>query len=198
MEEASILPVLGQTSLFLNKAFPMSLVTGLKPLPGSFRACCEELSSCQRWALITPYGWAHIYRWETWGPEKRGGMLKVTLLTPVSQSVAQSCPTHCDPMDCGLPGFAVHHNSQSLPKLMSIESSCLILCCPLLLLPSVFLSIRVFSSESALHIRWPKYWSFSFSISHSSEYSGLISFRTDYCQSWNQMTSPGWEYAVAP
>ena len=75
-------------------------------------------------------------------------------------------------------------NSWSLPKLMFIESVVtfyhLILCCPLLLLPSIFLSIRVFSSESLLHIRWPKYWSFSFSISPSNEYSGLISFRTDW------------------
>ena len=75
-------------------------------------------------------------------------------------------------------------NSQSTPKPMSIESvvpsNYLILCHPLLLLPSIFPSIRVFSSESALHIRWPKYWSFSFSISPSNEYSGLISFRMDW------------------
>ena len=75
-------------------------------------------------------------------------------------------------------------NSWSLPKLMSIESvmpsNHLILCCLLLLLPSIFPSIRVFSDESALHIRWPKYWSFSFSISPSNEYSGLISFRMDW------------------
>ena len=74
-------------------------------------------------------------------------------------------------------------NSQSLLKLLSIESVIrsihLILCCPLLLLPSIFPSIRVFSSESILHIRWPKFWSFSFSISPSNEYSGLISFRVD-------------------
>ena len=72
---------------------------------------------------------------------------------------------------------------QSLLKFMSIESvmpfSCLILCRPLLLLPSIFPRIRVFSNESFLHIRWPKYWSFSFSISPSKEYSGLISFRMD-------------------
>ena len=72
----------------------------------------------------------------------------------------------------------------SLLKLMSIESvmpsNHLILCHPLLFLPSIFPSIRVFSNESVLHIRWPKYWSFSFSISPSSEYSGLISFRTDW------------------
>ena len=75
-------------------------------------------------------------------------------------------------------------NSQSLPKLMTIESvmpsNHLILCCPLLLLPSIFPSIRVFSDESALHIRCPKYWSFSFSISPSNKYSGLISFRMDW------------------
>ena len=75
-------------------------------------------------------------------------------------------------------------NSQSSLKLMSTESvmpsSHLILCCPLLLLPSIFPSIRVFSNESVLHNRWPKYWSFSFSISPSNEYSGLISFRMDW------------------
>ena len=75
-------------------------------------------------------------------------------------------------------------NSQGLPKLMSIESvmpsNHLILCHPLLLLPPIFSSIRVFSNESLLHIRWPKYWSFSFSISPSNEHPGLISFRMDW------------------
>ena len=74
--------------------------------------------------------------------------------------------------------------SQSLLKLLSIESvmpyNYLIFCCPLLLLPSIFPRIRVFSSESALHIKWPKYWRFSFSISPSNEYSGLISFKIDW------------------
>ena len=74
-------------------------------------------------------------------------------------------------------------NSWSLLKFMPLESvmpsNHLILCCPLLLLPSIFPSIRVFSNVSVLHIRWPKYWSFSFSISPSNEYSGLISFRMD-------------------
>ena len=87
-------------------------------------------------------------------------------------------------MDCSTPGFPVHHHSQSLLKLLSIESvmpsNHLILSRPLLLLPSIFPSTRVFSNESALHIRWPKYWSFSFSISPSNEYSGLISFRMDW------------------
>ena len=75
-------------------------------------------------------------------------------------------------------------NSQSLPKLLSTESvmpsNHLILCHPLLLLPSIFPSIRVFSNESALRIRWPKYWSFSFNISPSNEHPGLISFRMDW------------------
>ena len=99
-------------------------------------------------------------------------------------SVAQLCPTLCNPMDCSTPGFFVLHISWSLLKFMSIESvmpsNHLILCCPLLLLPSIFSSIRVFSKETVLPIRWPKYWSLSFSISTSNEYSGLISFRIDW------------------
>ena len=86
-------------------------------------------------------------------------------------------------MDCSLPGFPVHHDLPGLLKLMSIESvmpsNHLILCCLLLLLPSIFHSIEVFSKESALCIRWPKYWSFSFSISPSNECSRLISFKID-------------------
>ena len=89
--------------------------------------------------------------------------------------------TDSDPVDCTTPGFLSIINSWNFLKFMSIESvmpfNCLILCRPLLFLPSIFPSIRVFSNESALHIRWPKYWSFSFSISPSNEYSGLISFR---------------------
>ena len=96
----------------------------------------------------------------------------------------QSCLTLCDPMDSRMTGFSVIHYLLDLLTLMSIElmmpSNHLILYHPLLLLPSVVLSIRVFSSESALHIRWPKYWSFSSRISPSNEYSGLISFRIDW------------------
>ena len=98
-----------------------------------------------------------------------------------SSSITQSCPTLYDTMDCSTPGFPVHHQLPELAQLMSVESvmptNHLILCCPLLLLPSIFPSIRVFSYESGLRIRWPKYWSFSFSISPSNEYSTLISFR---------------------
>ena len=82
------------------------------------------------------------------------------------------------------PGLPVHHQLRSLPKLMSIESmmpsSHLFLCRPLLLLPPIPPSIRVFSNESTLPVRWPKYWSFSFSISSSNEHPGLISFRMDW------------------
>ena len=87
-------------------------------------------------------------------------------------------------MDCSTSGFPVHHQSWSLLKLMSIQlmmpPNHLILCHPLLLLSSIFPSIRVFSNESVLSIRWPKYWSFSFSISPSNEYLGLNSFRIDW------------------
>ena len=99
-------------------------------------------------------------------------------------SVAQLGPTLCNPMDHSTPASQSITNSQSLLKLMSIESvmpsHCLILCCPLLILPSIFPSIRVFSNESVLQIRWPNYWSFSFSISPSNKHSGLISFRIDW------------------
>ena len=87
-------------------------------------------------------------------------------------------------MDCGTPGFPVHHQLLELTQLMSVESvmpsNHLTLCRPLLLLPPIPPSIRVFSNESVLHIRWPKDWSFSFSISPSNEYSELISFRMDW------------------
>ena len=119
-------------------------------------------------------------------------------------SVTQSCLTLCDPVDCSTPGFPVLHRLpftnmykwEFVPSHVCLEFVCLFVpthvhwindaiqlspsLSPLLLLPSVFPSIRVFSSESALHIRWPKYWSFSFSISLSNEYSGLISFRIDW------------------
>ena len=96
----------------------------------------------------------------------------------------QSCPTLCDPMNHSTPGLLSITNSWSSLKLMSIESvmpsSHCILCHSLLLLPPILPSIRVFSNESALCIRWPKYWSFSFNISPSNEHPGLISFRMDW------------------
>ena len=98
-------------------------------------------------------------------------------------SVTQSCLTLCNSMDCSTPGLSVYHQLLELLKLMSIElvmPSNHVIFCHLLLLPSIFPSIRVFSNESVLSIRWPKYWNFNFSISPSSEYSGLISFRIDW------------------
>ena len=97
-------------------------------------------------------------------------------------SVAQSCLTLFDPMDCSMPGLPVHHQlpefTQTHDRWVGIPSNHLILCCPFLLPPSIFPNIRVFfSDEEVLHIRWPKYWSFSFTISPSNEYSGFISFR---------------------
>ena len=106
-------------------------------------------------------------------------------LSPVQfSSVAQSCPTLCDPMNRSTLGLPVHHQLPELVRLTSIElvmpSSHLILCRPLLLLPPTPPSIRVFSNKSTLHMTWPKPWSFSFSIIPSKEHQGLISFRMDW------------------
>ena len=96
-------------------------------------------------------------------------------------SVTQSCSTFCNPMDCSMPSLPVHHQLPEFTKLTSIElvmpSSHLILCHPLPFLPPIPLSIRVFSSQSTLCMRWPNYWSFSFIIIPSKEYPGLIIFR---------------------
>ena len=101
---------------------------------------------------------------------------------PSCHSVAQTCPTLYDPIDYSMSALPVLHHlpgfAQTHVHRVVMLSSHLILCCPLLLLPSIFPNIRVFSNESALHIRWPKYWSFS--ISPSNEYSELISFRSDW------------------
>ena len=127
----------------------------------------SRVSVKSSWVFICIWNWA----WDTF---------------PASfqfSSVAQSCLTLYDPMDCSRPGFPAHHQ---LPELTQThvhwvrDAIHLILCCPLLLLASIIPTIRVFSKESVLQIRWPKYWSFSFSISTSNEYSGLISFRIDW------------------
>ena len=90
----------------------------------------------------------------------------------------------CDPVDCSIPGVPVHHQLSEFTQIhvhwIVMPSNHLIFCRPLLLPPSIFPSIRVFSTEPVLPIRWPKYWSFSFSISPSNEYLGLISFRMDW------------------
>ena len=110
-------------------------------------------------------------------------MAKPLLLIVQFSSVAQSCLILCDPMDCSQDSLSIT-NSQSLLKLMSVESvmpsNRLIFCHLLLLLPSIFPTIRGFSNESVLSIRWPKYWSFTFNISPFQEYSKLISFRMDW------------------
>ena len=115
---------------------------------------------------------------------------KYSQLTDYSASVSQSVQSisrvqlFVTPWTAACQASLSITNSQGLPKLMSIElvmpSNHLILCCPLLLLPSIFPSIRAFSSESFLHIKWPNYWSFSFSINPYNEYPGLISFRMDW------------------
>ena len=112
-------------------------------------------------------------------------MAKVKCMTcDQFSSVAQSYPTLCDPWTAASQASLSITNSQSLLKLVSIElvmpSNHLISCRPLLILLSIFSGIRVFSNESVLHIRWPKYWSFSFSISPSNEHPRLISFRMDW------------------
>ena len=111
-------------------------------------------------------------------------------------------------MNCSTPGLPVHHQLQSLPKLMSSElvvlSSSLILCRPLILLPPILSSIRVSSNESTVCMRWPKYWSFSFSISPSNEHPGLISFRMDWLDllavpgTLKSLLSTGWESSPTP
>ena len=98
-------------------------------------------------------------------------------------SVTQSCPSLCDPMDCSTPGFPVHHQLPGFTQTHVHRVNDAIQPSHPLSSPfpaGIFPSIRVFSNESTLHIRWPKYWSFSFSISPSNEYSGLISFRIDW------------------
>ena len=111
-----------------------------------------------------------------WGMDKEDMAYMYNGIFSSVQSL--SCVQLCNPMNCSMPGLPVHHQLPEFIQLMSIESvmpsSHLILCRPLLLLPSIFPSIKVLSSEWVLHITWPKYWSFSFSISPSNEYSNGI------------------------
>ena len=114
--------------------------------------------------------------------ERQGRSEQAKSILPVS-SVTQSCPTLCNPMNRSMQGLPVHH--QLLEFIQTHvhrigDAIHLILCRPLLLLPPISPIIRVFSNESTLHMRWPKYWSFSFSISPSNEHPGLISFRMDW------------------
>ena len=131
----------------------------------------ETLSSNNCRGILTSYRWGSVSWSGCWIPQS------VSL-------VAQSCPTLCDPMDCSTPGFPVHHQHPELAQThvhwVGDAILHLILCCPLLFLPWIFPSIRVFSNDSVLRIKWPKDWSFCFSISPSNECSGLISFRMDW------------------
>ena len=110
-------------------------------------------------------------------------MFNIIIHSVQFSSAAQLCPILCDPMNCSIPGLPVHHQLPEFTQTTSIESvmqsSHLILCRPLLLLPLIPPSITVFSNESTLCMRWPEYWSFSFSIIPSKEIPGLISFRMD-------------------
>ena len=138
------------------------------------------------WLSLFQFVMAHISRWR----DRRliisyqDQFSSVQFSSVQFSSVAQSCLTLCDPMNCSTPGLPVHHHLLESIRLTSIESvmpsSHLILCKPLLLLPPIVPSIRVFSSESTLRMRWSKYQSFSFSIIPSKEIPGLISFRMDW------------------
>ena len=131
------------------------------------------------WKYVVMRRILKVMRWGPWIMNE-----VVIYFSSQFSSVAQSCLTLCSPMDCSTPGFPDLHQ---LPELAQTHvhqvrdaSDHLILCPPLFLLPSIFPRNRVFYKESVLRIRWPKYWSFSFSISPSNEYSGLISFRMDW------------------
>ena len=106
-------------------------------------------------------------------------------------SVTKSCPTLCDPMNRSTPGLPVHHqlleSTQPTSFKLVMPSNHLILCHPLLLLPPVLASIRVFSNELTLRMRWPKYWTFSFNISPSNEHPGLISFSMDWLVAYRKI-----------
>ena len=121
-------------------------------------------------------------------------VLKAWFLCEIHQfsSVAQFCPTVCNPMNHSMPGLPVHHqlleSTQTHVHWVGDPSNHLILWCPLLLPPSIFPSIRVFSNESTLHIRWPKYWRFSFNISPSNEHPEQICFRME---GWISLQSKG-------
>ena len=141
--------------------------------------CAQAFFTCSKWGLLSSCGYVALSLLQLFLLRSVG--FKAYQFSSVTQS---SCLTLCDPMDCSTRGLPVHHQLLEFTQTHDIESvmpiNHLILCCPLLLLPSIFPSIRAFSKESALHIRWPKYWNFSFNISPSNEHSGLVSFSMDW------------------
>ena len=141
----------------------------------------RECSRRAKWFLVFTLEASQLLLLSFW---KVSAILWKRLWSSSSSSVSQSCSTLCNPMNRSTPGLPTINNSQSSLKLISIESVMpsrhLILCHPLLLLPPIPSSIRVFSNESTLCMRWPKYWSFSLSISHSNEHPGLIYARLDW------------------
>ena len=140
--------------------------------------CVQFLTSMKQ---CSDTSWASYNLTHFWqcglGDSIRSHRLSVQSYKTQFSSVTQLCPTFCDPMDCSTPGLPVHRQLPELTQIHGIKSvmpyNHLILCCPLLFPPSIFPSIRLFSKESVLHIRWPKFWSFSISL--SNEYSGLKS-----------------------
>ena len=125
-----------------------------------------------------------VHRSTLWKSECSDNFFSLTHRSDQIRSVAQSCLNLCNPMNRSTPGLPVHHQLPEFTEThvhwVSKPSSHLILCRPLLLLPPIPTSIRVFSNESTLRMRWPKYWSFSFNISPSNEHPGLIYFRMDW------------------
>ena len=134
-----------------------------------------QKAKCWRINAFEPWCWRRLLR-VPWTAKSYNQSIQFS-------SVAQLCPTLCDPMDCSMSGLSAHHQfpefTQTHIHWVADSSNHIILCRPLLLLPSIFPSSRVFTNESVLLIRWPKHWSFSFNISPSNEYLGLISFRMD-------------------
>ena len=152
----------------------------------SYRSLCYFNVSCQSLKIIN-FDWLfNILFLCSFSLFQNGAHPQSSYYTLPSvefSSVTQSCPTLCDPMNHSMPGLPVHHQLLEFTQTHVhpvMPSSHLILCYPLLLLPSIPPSIRVFSNESALLMRWPKYWSFSFNISPFNEHPGLICFRMDW------------------
>ena len=162
------------------------LTTGPPGKPSLFQSWSWQI---RIWLFYQAHQWAlHFFKPldHTWNSKASGHVRSTNVLLKLSVQSLSRVWLFSTPWTAPYQAFLSITNSRSLPKLMSIESvmpsSHLILCCPLLLLPSIPPSVRVFSNESVLHIGWPKYWSFSFNFSPSNEDSGLISFRMDWLE----------------